>query len=352
AIFITGFVTPVFADFYENTKFKGDLRLRYQTQEETDKETRSRERIRFRFGFETEITEQLKVVAGLASGGDDPRSTNETMDDNFSTKGIALDLAYFEWKPSDPVKLTLGKFGKPSNYLTLAKDLLFDGDINFEGQHIWLGGEVAPDVEIYAQGGIFWLDEYSSTEDDPFMFPIQAGISGKADAIKYKLAVAYYSFTNLEGNSFYEGGGTNTVDDDEGLVYDYNSYGLTGVIEYGFAGGDGKDYMFKVGGEYIKNDDVSEDGYLILAAIGSKKIKDPGTWQVAVNYRELEKDAWLDIFPDSDAFSGKTDIKGYEFIVEYAVAKNVILGLDYYDIQRISSDKDQQVLQLDCVIKF
>jgi len=50
--------------------------------------------------------------------------------------------------------------------------------------------------------------------------------------------------------------------------------------------------------------------------------------------RHLKKDAWIDIFPDSDAYSGHTDVKGHELAFTYGVGKNVTLGIDYYYISK------------------
>ena len=71
------------------------------------------------------------------------------------------------------------------------------------------------------------------------------------------------------------------------------------------------------------------------------------------NYRELEKDAWIDAFPDSDFEGGKTDSKGHEFIVDYAIVENVNFGIDYYStVKKSDTKKTNNVLQLDLVVKF
>ncbi len=64
-------------------------------------------------------------------------------------------------------------------------------------------------------------------------------------------------------------------------------------------------------------------------------------------FRRLERDTWLDVFPDSDSFGGKTDVQGHEFVFEHGLTDGVVLGLDYYRMKRISQNDNQNVLQID-----
>ena len=74
--------------------------------------------------------ENLTVGFGLASGGDDPRSTNQTFTDSFSHKGIRIDLAFAEYRPAPWLALIGGKFKNP---LWIPSDWLWDSDIRPEG---------------------------------------------------------------------------------------------------------------------------------------------------------------------------------------------------------------------------
>lgn len=111
-------------------------------------------------------------------------------------------------------------------------------------------------------------------------------------------------------------------------------------------------------GEYVKNMDSDigsdDEGFLAGIKVGAKKIKNPGQWQACYSYRRLERDAFLDVFPDSDFYSSKTGVKGYEVILQYGLKKNVILGLDYYETRPIlaSDGSIQNLLQVDLLFKF
>jgi hypothetical protein len=103
--------------------------------------------------------------------------------------------------------------------------------------------------------------------------------------------------------------------------------------------------------------DDDDDAWIAGAAIGHKKVSKPKTWQLKYQYRRLEQDAWLDIFPDSDTYGGATNVKGSEVIFNYALFKNVILGIDYYHNEPINENalgrrNDEDLLQVDMVYKF
>jgi len=112
----------------------------------------------------------------------------------------------------------------------------------------------------------------------------------------------------------------------------------------------------KLFADYIQNPDPSEEnsGFLYGIQFGDPKVKEPGAWQAKALYRKLEKDAWPDFLPDSDFLGGITDAKGYEFIIEYGLAKNIAIGLDYYKTQTVKalSKKEQDIIQIDMMMKF
>jgi hypothetical protein len=111
-------------------------------------------------------------------------------------------------------------------------------------------------------------------------------------------------------------------------------------------------------GDYIKNSDGDDDkGYAVGFKFGDKKVKDRNQWQFKYIYADLERDAWLDAFPDSDRFGGLTGVKGNEFVFNYGLHKNVVFGVDYYDTEQdisgFADDNDKEkVLQTDLIFKF
>ncbi|MGD2149278.1 MAG: putative porin [Desulfobacterales bacterium] len=336
----------------ENTKVKGDFRFRYQYEDKDDdsNDSRDRWRIRWRFGFETEINERWKTGFRLASGQDDPRSRNLTLDDTFDTSNVQLDLAYAQFDPHKNWRLVAGKFKNP---LWQTKDLLWDSDINPEGISVQFLNYKINNFELFATPGFFVLDEIKSDTGDPWLGLIQAGAKMKlTDSLSFKFAGAFYSFQDLEGNDFDYSEGTNSRDAGGNFKYDYDAIGIDAELGMKLSGP--VPYL-GIFGQYV-NSDVSDDdlGYLAGLKFGHKKVKKFGQWQVKYNYRRLEKDAWPDFLSDSDFYGGETDVQGNEIEFKFGLAKNVTLGVDYYLTERIEREPDQEqdVIQVDLVLKY
>ncbi len=344
----------------EKTEFKGDLRLRYQYEKrDSDDTARHRERLRYRFGFVAEAHDDVRVGMRLASGSDDPRSTNQTFQDAFSTKGIHLDEAYVEIVPWEGLSILAGKFGKA---FTTTDDLLWDGDIAFEGQIIrmWLPGP-ADNIAWSVSAGLFVLDEVKTSGDDPHMFVAQPVFKVMlSDAVDAQLTLAYHAFNHVKGTSLEHSAGTNTKEGSEAevlssevLSYDFDSFNPAAVVAYSWKSASGTKYKINLIGDYVYNTDSKDSGYLVGAKIGHAKVKEQGSWDVYYNLRRLERDAFLDVFPDSDFYGGRTNVTGHEIVLKYALAKNVSFGLDYYLAEMIDGDHDQQnLLQADFEFKL
>jgi hypothetical protein len=353
---VAGFVTTFAAEedsissWAQKIKIKGDLRLRYQTEDKEGSDPRVRNRIRFRLQGKADVAKGLNVGFGLATGGVDPRSTNETLDNNFETPDIRLDYAYAKYVTPQNMTL-LG--GKIPNKLLIWKpaDLLWDGDINLDGAGIILEQKKGV-CELALNSGVFVLDEINASDKDPLMYVIQGKAETETGIAGIKLAAALYGFENVKGSALDLSAGTNSTDVSGNLIYNYDSIGvgaevkLPGIIVP----------VLCVFGEGIVNNDTNLDqehktGYLVGLKIGDKKIKSSGQWQVKYMYRDLQKDAWLDIFPDSDSMGGETGIYGSEFVLNYGLAKNTLLGVDHYNMMGEAA-KVQTLTQVDLKFKF
>ncbi len=338
----------------QNIKFKGDLRTRYQWEKRKGSEERHRARIRFRLGSEIKVTDGVKVAAGLATGGTDPRSTNETLDNTFETSDIRLDYAYAQYAPLSWLTLLGGKI-KGTPFWT-PSDLLWDSDINPEGIAVNLNHALSSNIDGFFNAGLFILDEASSDTSDPFMYVLQPGFDAKiSDDINLKTAVSYYGFDNIKGSTLDHSSGTNSLSGGV-LQYNYDSFGVS--AELGFKNPLGIEAVpyFALLGEYINNFDPSSDnnGFLVGCAVGEKKVGKKGQWQAKYLYRRLERDAFPDTFPDSDFYGGETNAKGHEAIFQYGLLDNVILGFDYYYTEPIkgATKNKEHIFQTDVVFKF
>ncbi len=355
-------------EWIQNMKLKGDLRIRYQWEDKHNAEDRHRGRYRFRLGLHSKVNDKLNVAAGLATGGADGRSTNQTMggkDSNgnpisFQTPDIRLDYAYAEWLATDWATLRAGKVKGIKSEIFRPSDLLWDSDLHPEGLTIALAKKMN-DVKLFANTGVWILGENSSDTSDPMMVVFQPGFEAKMGKAKLAMGVAGYFFNSVKGDRLSNGGDTsgsyNSLDSGNHLKYDYNAVSPSFKLSVKEPFGGSVIETMKFYGDYVHNPDPSEDNNGGLVGIGAKfggPLQVFGkSWDLDYSYRYLEKDAWLDIFPDSDAYSGHTDVKGHEVKWKYPLGKNTSLGLDYYYMERIGSTAGRKhVLQADWGMKF
>ena len=346
----------------QNTKIKGDVRLRYQYEmKDQDIAPRHRGRVRARVGIISKIAQNLNAGIGLASGSADPRSTNATLENTFDKPDIRLDYAFVEWLTRvKGLKMIGGKFVF-TDYLWAPTDMLWDTDINPEGGSLHYEMALMNNLDFWVNGGVWIIDENGKVqEQDPFMKYVQTGLTFTEGIVDAKAAVTYYSPHSVKDKVLENTASTNTAPASH-LQSLYRSLGFGTEIGLNKPFGGlpfNIDERIAVFGEYVKNldDSVLTDelsGHSFGFVLGSAKVSDPKTWQFRYIKTKLEKDAFLDTFPDSDRFGGATDIEAHEGIFSYAPKKNVTLNLDYYKSWRLRvPGNKERLLQADVVFKF
>lgn len=346
--------TPVLPKWIQTIKLKGDLRLRYQyDKKNTDNVSRNRERFRYRLGVESKIVDSLTVGFGLASGGDDPRSIDQTFQDTFSNKSVKIDYAYAEWFPIKWASITAGKMRNPIYSTT---DFLWDTDIDPEGAVVQANYAVMPNLNIFLNSGAFILDDYATRSTDPFMSVVQPGFDWKiTERASWRLALTYYGFYNVKGKTLDYSSGTNTLQGG-GLKYNYDSLSLS--TEAGLKDPIRGVKIPYVGifGDSIINPSTEENnlGYAFGLKLGEQdNVRKKSQWQAKAMYRYLGKDAWLDTFPDSSAYEGQTDVFGPRVQLEYGILDNFTLMGTYYYTEHIKDpERYQNLFQVDLNYKF
>ncbi len=352
-------------EWVQKMKLKGDFRLRYQFEKRhLTTEERNRGRVRYRLGMEIEPVKDVKVGAGLASGGDDPRSTNQTLENSFQHPDIRLDYAYAEWAAAPWAKMAGGKLLRP-DYLWAPTDLLWDSDINPEGGALHLEHNLFPNVDGFLNNGIYIIDENSTVDKaDPFLYYTQGGLKYKNDMLDATVAGIYYNFNAVKGSCPNWSAGTNTgitaVTSTGGctgaLKFDYDSVGA--AAEFGISRTADSEFPIEriaAFGDYIHNFDpeMGATGWAAGIKLGDKKVDNKGKWQLRYQYSWLGKDAFVDFTPDSDRIGGSTDTFGHEVVLSYGLNKNVHVDIDYYHDQKIKAAKNSNdVMQADLNVKF
>ena len=185
--------------------WKGDIRYRYQSEIQQDQNhSRDRHRLRVRFGVSPWINEELSAGLRLATGSSETTSRNQTLDDGFAPKDIRLDEAYINYHPmffDGDVNLLLGKREGKST-IFMEKDLVWDGDLTFEGATLQYGKDVSGKQKdgFGAVVGYYALDEFK-TGQDPYLFVAQGAYKGDISDLGFDLGAGYYDFVHFDLNN-------------------------------------------------------------------------------------------------------------------------------------------------------
>jgi hypothetical protein len=344
-------------DWARNIKWKGDLRYRNEQFDVEDVSSdRVRDRLRVRFGLEAKVSPSLLVGIEVATGeGRDARSTNSTLDAANQHEEIGLDLAYVDWRPRDGMLVTLGKQKYP--WFRAGNSLFFDGDVNPEGVSFQYGGKIGP----FARAWGYWLEEQATAADSNV---IGAQV-GYAFGGGLTLAAGYWDYGAIQnqpvlvfsgtpaGNSTYTANAA-CAPSPTGLVrcyrYDYDIV----IADAQWSGRVGAMPVTLFGG-YLENLDPSDlnTGYNLGFLLG--KAADPHSWEFGVMYENMERDAQMAAFVDSDFADGKTQGRGYVVQGSWAPIKNMTMKATYFLNDRdydTASEVDYKRLQLDLNYKF
>ena len=325
---------------------KGDFRYRNEYIDSDTKIHRDRERVRSRFAVEASIPNDLRVGFGIASGGDDPVSTNQTLGKGNSTKDLRLDLAYMKWKVLEDTQLLAGKFSNPL-YRPQKSALLWDGDWRPEGIALSWRGE-----HIFANTIANWIESDSKSDNRTLFWGAQVGGQIEISDIKLTGALAYYDFPTSGKSAFYDDDffGNSTV---EGrYAFDYQLVEIGGDIKFSLL-----DQPAVIFGNYVRNRDASsnDDGWLVGVGLG--KVKKVKSWSIKYQYQELESDAVLGLFSDSDFGGGDTGASGHKLSGALGITSNWSLGFTWFFDNRLGfADNDPAVqydrLQIDAKFKY
>lgn len=388
-----------------NLKLTGDLRVRYEQRDRDlvekngvanapDDGDRSRFRTRFRLGFVwNNKTEQWEVGAGLATGGADGRSTNDTWGERngsvFETDEIRLDYAYakHKWLWCDtPVSLTAGQQKNPF----VVTGLNWDGDLRpvgftaqygdpfgkgYSGPFATAGGYL---VQWQANGRTINGSPQTGWDDNVNLYALQLGWAQKGENMNWLAAAGYQhvssAFRNEDGwlvadmaNSQNPNATFGTGNND----YAYDVLDVYAELKTAMAGFDVKPYVhaaYNMGADgagtqardLAANSITPDDenlGWLLGLDIKH------GKWGFGYYYAQIGADCVFGPMRDSDfgetAGLRDTDIKGHAFRLGYNITKNLNVGAAYLMLERINSDdvndaspEEARLVQVDAVWKF
>ena len=301
----------------------------------------------------------------LSTGDADPVSGNQTLGDGFAKKAFQLSLAYVDYalfkEEAYQLNAVAGKMRMP--FLTVAEDLVWDGDVTPEG--LALKGRIGNELgALVANVGSLWVQERAD-QDDLMLYAGQlaAEINLPMEAV-FTLGAAVYAFQDAKGYDVVDWQGKN------------GSYGNSTVD--GSVSGDRTNKAWKtkfvpvaafakldlavaglpvsVFGQQVTNVEADDEdqGYAFGLSLG--KAKDPGSWELGYSFAELEKDATVGFLTDSDRWGGGTDGRSHRVYGKYQLLKHLQLAATYLVGERKISDSakktDYDRLQVDVAVRF
>ncbi|MFK3906744.1 putative porin [Pseudomonas monteilii] len=332
------------------TQIKGDVRLRYEDVNVENPTSRSnnqdRERVRARLGVYSEINPQVDAGIRVATGsGADARSTNQSLDNYFEKKSLWVDLAYLDWHPTGVPNLHLIGGKMPQPWVSMG-DMIWDSDVNPEGvaatYKTALGG-----VELFGSAGHYMLKDNVDGDGVQFKHDLQlyAGQLGArfapADTLKLTLGGSVYGYDNDDSSAplLVNGNTTNQFN----LVEGFGQLDFTGLA-----------IPLSAYGQYVVNTeaDDSEDTAW-LAGVKTKL----GAFGIDYNYRDVQRNAVVSAFTDSDFANGFTGSRGHKIKVGYEIDKNFSVAAAYLAAKSDRSnlprnDANVDTVQVDLEAKF
>ena len=334
----------------ERIKWKGDYRFRYEAIDQEGKDDRDRWRIRARPALVARINDTTEVGFGLATGSDDPVSSNQTLGDGGASKNINLDLAYATWRPTNETYVTGGIFANPY-YRPDKSQLIFDGDFRQEGLAVgWAN-------EMFFTNVVYNFIESDSKKGEYGVWVAQAGANFELfEDATLTTAVGYLDIPTKGQKAIFDGlfFGNSSVPDANGVEvyeYDYTVYNASLALAL-----TAFDMPLSLYADYVKNTDADELNTGYLAGVRLGKVKKKGDWQVQYQYEDLDANATLGVITNSDFAGGGTDNKGSSFSAAYGVDDKWYVATTYYfDNTRgvkLGDDVSYDRIQLDTGFKY
>jgi hypothetical protein len=354
----------------------GDLRGRFEWFDyDQDIYTRSaggrlqdryRGRYRARLGASAKVVSRASVTLGLATGGSDPRSANQTLGsgNDFDKDEFRLDLAYATLSPfadgalpgieNGYLAVDGGKVKNPFIWKQLGIDnLLFDNDINPEGANLRITGGAGP-VLLFANGGFYVIDENAASKDPKLAGGQLGGTVELADWASLGARGSLYHFFSLDDAFFARAACNNVIC---GAVAP-DAGGTGGNILDGLARRNGSIQVAETSafvtlglhdlvpvtfyGTYATN--LSARNSLIDTTVD----READAWTVGVfvgdpvllvrigfAYYYVEANAFPSMFIDSDTLDGTPNRKGYMLAVQRQLFENVELAVRGFLSDRI-----------------
>ena len=98
------------------------------------------------------------------------------------------------------------------------------------------------------------------------------------------------------------------------------------------------------------NDTVSKDGWVANLSYKGADAATPGSWGLSATYFDQPVNAYL--APTTDAKQFDDGYKGWGVVANYALAKNIVAELSYYDTEAKAADQEEKLFYADLYFTF
>jgi hypothetical protein len=341
---------------------------------------RERLRVRARLAVNARVSDRVNAGVRLATGSATDRvSTNQTLGQNANRYTFLLDRAFVRWDPQPWLSVQGGRIANPF----LASEAQFSENLNFEGVSALLrwpaaGGRT---FEPYVVAGYFPIREDGPAAAGRRLLGVQGGLNFELARLRLRVALAAYEYSAMEARidpdyTLSAGAGASYGQFDYGaalrqrgntLVLTNNPLERSGQGPSAFVFGPDRwrwglaskfrpvaltvaaesrhfaPYSLAVSAEVIANTeydrreiqartgvaltDGSDKAVALRAVFGDLALRQRGDWQASVAWRRVGSDAVLDAFTDSDLRGGGTNVVGWSLGAQYAVDRDLVLGL-------------------------
>ena len=343
---------PILPKWLTDLDWFTDLRLRYhyETFSSSSKKDVSKGRFRLRVGAKkTWFEKQLEAGFRLASGSsDDPTSTNQSFDTNFSEKQVWIDRAYAKYKPKSikGLEVVAGKMANP----LVHTNIVWDSDLNPEGVWAVYKAPIKP-IQPFAGAGYFQSDENSGSHNGTVAAYQGGVIVHLNEDTKWTTAGTYYDWSHYEttfdstGGNSVNGGGTLLTAEEFDVVNVTTKFktkvGKVPVSVWG-------DWAHNTENEL---DDGTEDAWGVGVKLGQNKKK--GDLSAAYKYGYVEANASPGAFNDSDF--GHSNSKGHQVGAAYSLADFMTVGVNLFYTEAITgaaSDDPRFLALFDVILSW
>lgn len=333
----------------------GDLRLRYEafhydkpsfgrtpnSDDRGGQDSRERLRYRVRFGFKKPINDWATAVVRLATGDSSAgNTTNNTLGsgDDFDPDDIFINWAYgiIELPEVGAVqsKLHAGKIPNPFMWKRGKDLLIWDGDFTLEGVGLLSEMKIGEGTRLFLNTGYFVADEETDSKD-PKVVGLQLGAeTSLADGVAAGLRASGYEWRGLDTSfivrSLEQGNLAGAFDSRAriGEVAGFLKLGQSDrwpVLLYGTA------VRNLLADSTVHSSGVSVDEEDFAWGAGVEVGSSSEWFKLGAGFFEVEANAVVAQFMDSDLFDGFTNRKGWIVYGSKKVARGTEVSFTFFD---------------------